>query len=120
WLALEADMRRVECLVLEGRPGEALELVEQAVARAGELGRLATLGAPLERSLGYAIHQSGRAAEARPHFEESLRLGREARAEYQVALTLRALAETSGGSTSESEELLERLGVVATPAVPLP
>ena len=118
--ALEADMRRVECLVLEGRPGEALELAEQAVARPGSSAGWPRSGPPLERWLGYALYQSGRAAEARSHFDVSLRLGREARAEYHVALTLRALAETSGGVTTESEELFERLGVVATPSAALP
>jgi tetratricopeptide (TPR) repeat protein len=119
-MVLETDVRRAECLVLEGRHREALELSGRALARAGELGRLASLGPSLERTLGYALRQERRAGESLPHFEESLRLAREAQAEYEVALTLRALAETSGNGSRDADEVFERLGVVATPRVPLP
>ena len=120
-LVLETDARRAECLVLEGRHREALELAEQALVRTTELGRLATLGPSLERALGYALHQGRRPDESQPRFEESLRLARKAQAGYEVAMTLRALAETTTGNSSrEAEELFDQLGVVSTPSVPLP
>jgi len=74
-----------------------------------------------ERLAGYAVMQSRAGfAEARPHFETSLEAARSANAEYEVALTLRAVAETSGADDGRSAEILRRLGVVSTPPVPLP
>jgi hypothetical protein len=46
-------------------------------------------------------------------------LARDAHAEYEVALTLHALAKTCGGDSREAADLFARLGVVATPNVPL-
>jgi class 3 adenylate cyclase len=123
-LALEADARRAECFVFEGRHRDAARLAEQSLARAAELGRLDTMGPMLERALGYALHQGRQGTKARPHLEESLRLAREAQAEYEVALTLRALAETGAPQAeeqaAEAAAIFERLGVIATPRVPLP
>ena len=45
---------------------------------------------------------------------------RAANAEYEVGLTLRAIAETSGVDDGEADEILNRLGVVSTPSIPLP
>ena len=82
------------------------------------------LEALVERSIGYALHQARRPEEARPHFEESLRIARELKAEYEVALTLRAMAATRYPSDedlgAQSDAILERLGVVLVPSVPLP
>ncbi len=120
-LALEVEARRAECLVLEGRHKEAAKLATDAIARAETLGRLGSLGPLLERSLGYAVHQARQPAKARPHFEESLRLARAAETDYEVALTLRALALTGAPEhAAEAGSILERLGVVATPEPPLP
>jgi len=78
---------------------------------AAELGRTDSLGPELERLLGYALVQGNRVDEGYERFEESLRLAREAHAQYEVALTLQAL-----GNPAEAGELFERLGMVATPA----
>jgi hypothetical protein len=56
-------------------------------------------------------------------FARSLELGRELDADYEVALTLEALGRTGLGdlgAESKSQAILERLGVVSTPRVPLP
>jgi len=49
---------------------------------------------------------------------------RELKVQYEVALTLRAMAVTGYSAAddlaAESEETLERLGVVSLPSVPLP
>jgi tetratricopeptide (TPR) repeat protein len=119
-LALEVDARRAECLVFEGRHREAAELAAAALERSEGLGRRGTLGPLLERLVGYALHQDRQPVEARPHFEESLRLAREAGADYDVALTLRALADTGGGDRKEADEIFTRLGIVAAPSIPLP
>jgi hypothetical protein len=78
----------------------------------------------IERSIGYALHQARRPEEARPHFEESLRIARELKVQYEVALTLRAMAATHHPTTedlaAQSDEILEGLGVVSLAPVPLP
>ena len=116
---LETNARRAECLVLEGRHQEASELVAKTLEESTEAGVGTVL---LERLAGYVRVQARDPDAARPHFEESLRAGRELGAEYEVALTLKALADTgldpAGGA--EAAETLSRLGVVATPHVPLP
>jgi class 3 adenylate cyclase/Tfp pilus assembly protein PilF len=119
-LALETDARRVECLVLEGRHGEARELAERALGRAAELGQTGNLGPALERLLGYALCQDRRRDESASHFERSLELARNADATYEKAMTLRAIADTRHEASVASAELFEQLGVVALPSVPLP
>ena len=75
----------------------------------------------VERLAGYAIVQSrGPLARAKPHFEASLAAARAGKRPYEVALTLRALAETTKEPYGEAEEILDLLGVVSTPRVPLP
>jgi class 3 adenylate cyclase/tetratricopeptide (TPR) repeat protein len=116
----ETEARRIECFVLAGRYQEALDVVPAALGAAGE-NKL--LGAFLERLHGYALVQARRAQEAGAHLEQSLELARELAADYEVALTLEALARTGLGAQeaeAESRAILERLGVVSTPAVPLP
>jgi tetratricopeptide (TPR) repeat protein len=110
---LEAKARRAECLVLEGSHREALALAQGVLAEGPD--------ALVERLIGYALAQDRRPEEARPHFEESLRLARERGARYELARTLRALAETgSPEHAAEAQELLDSLGVVSLPRVPLP
>jgi predicted ATPase/class 3 adenylate cyclase len=113
-----------ECFVLEGRYKEAEELAAEAlgdVVAAGEPGRV---GAILERLLGYAIYQGRDPERAKPHFEESLRLAREASAVYEAALTLKAIADTGsaydGDPEAEYREIFSRLDVVSVPSPPLP
>jgi tetratricopeptide (TPR) repeat protein len=110
-LAAEASTWFAECLVLEGRYKEALA----ALADLPD-------GDPIvERLAGYAIVQSrGPLARAKPHFEASLAAARAGKRPYEVALTLRALAETTKEPDGEAEEILDGLGVVSTPRVPLP
>jgi tetratricopeptide (TPR) repeat protein len=112
----ETEARRAECLVLAGRFQEALEILPGAIEAAEETPQL---GAFLERLYGYALVQTRQADEARPHLE----LARGLEAEYEGALTLEALARTRLGAPeadAESKEMLARLGVLATPLVPLP
>lgn len=59
-----------------------------------------------------------------PHLEESLCLARDLNAGFDVALTLRAMASVHCDGEAalrlESDAILERLGVVSVPNVPLP
>ena len=73
------------------------------------------------RLKGYATLQA-RAPfeEARPDFEAALTAARAAEAPYEIALTLRALAELGGADGTEADTILEQLGVVALPHIPLP
>jgi hypothetical protein len=103
--------------VLEGRHQEALELLGPLLAD-GSVG----LRAMVERLAGYALVQSRAPfAEAKPHFDASVAAAEEAHAQYELALTRRALAETSGnGRDDEADAVLASLGVVRTAPVPLP
>ena len=102
-------------LFLEGRHKEA----------SAALTPLLEVGSPqlaiAERLAGYAVMQSRAGfAKAKPHFEASLAAAQAANAQYEVALTLRAVAETSGADDGGAAETLHRLGIVSTPSVPLP
>jgi class 3 adenylate cyclase/tetratricopeptide (TPR) repeat protein len=120
---VEVSARRAECLVFEGRYKEALEVAIECRTAAAK-SPVGGLEALVERSIGYALYQARRPEESRPHFEESLRIARELKAEYEVALTLRAMASTRYPSEedlgAQSDAILERLGVVFVPSVPLP
>ena len=73
--------------------------------------------------LSDCLTQARRAEEARPHLERSLELARGVDVDYEVALTLEALGRTGlGGAEAEAENraILDRLGVLSTPLVPLP
>jgi tetratricopeptide (TPR) repeat protein len=120
---VEAKARRAECLVYEGRYQEALDVANDCREAAAK-SPVGGVEALIERSIGYALHQARRPDEARPHFEESLRIARHLKVQYEVALTLRAMAATkypgSEDLAAESDEILAQLGVVSLPTVPLP
>lgn len=112
---VETRARLAECLVLEGHHREALAALTPLCEP--ESSQLALA----ERLAGYAVVQSRAGFEAaKPHFERSLEAAEAASAEYELALTLRAIAETSGVDDGRATEILSRLGVVSTPPVPLP
>ncbi len=121
----ETDAWLAQSLVLEGRYAEARELAEATLAKVRPLGPSRPL-AQLERVAGYALVQARRPGEeARAHFDASLVVAREIAAEYELALTLRALADTKladdvEAARRECEGILERLGVVSLATPPLP
>jgi class 3 adenylate cyclase/tetratricopeptide (TPR) repeat protein len=129
---LTTDVRLVECLVLEGKPEEALRAAARALGDAGDVAGATVLAAALHRHRGWALLQSGDRAGARAAFEASLETAR-ARGEnyglisndYEVALTLDALARLerleandAGELEAERDETLRRLGVVRLPEPP--
>jgi tetratricopeptide (TPR) repeat protein len=119
-LGHETLARRAECLVLAGRYQEALDVTPTLLEATEENPLLAPF---LERLNGYALVQARRAEEAGPRFERSLELASELETDYEVALTLEALGRTGLGDPDaepKSQAILERLGVVSTPRVPLP
>ena len=111
----ETQARLAECLIFEGHHQEAFAALTPLLQP--DSSQLAIA----ERLAGYAVVQSRLGfEEAKPHFERSLEAARAANAEYELALTLRAIAETSGAQDGEGTEILGRLGIVSTPSVPLP
>lgn len=122
--AAETRVRVLEALVIEGRFQETLPLLDEAHAGLRAVEAAEATVAQLERIHAYALHQARRPDEARPHFETSLRLAREASALYELALTLGALADTGATEAlaylGEAELLKRQLGVVAVTLPPLP
>jgi tetratricopeptide (TPR) repeat protein len=125
---VETDARLAESLVLRGRSQEALRLADEAVRRAEKVGEMATVSTMVHRIRGQAFQQLGSMDEAREALERSLRIGREANADYEVGETLQALArlefrsgrrERAEQYVEEARSLLEPLGVTRAPVVPL-
>ncbi len=120
---IEADARRAEANVLEGRYDEATALAVRALDGMSRTGEIGVRTALLERILGLAAVQARRRDDAPSHFEQSLLHARELGAEYEVARTLEARVATGlaeVGEEAQAASIMERLGVVRTPAIPLP
>jgi class 3 adenylate cyclase/tetratricopeptide (TPR) repeat protein len=120
---IEAEARRAEAWVLEGRHDDATRLALEALERMAVTGEVGVRSALLERVIGLAAVQARRRDDAPPHLDESLRLARELGAQYEVARTLHAQVATGFAgdeAAREAQAILERLGVVALPDVPLP
>ena len=120
---IEADARRAQAFILEGRHADVVELATAALERMRGTGELGVRSPLLERLLGLAAVQARTRDEALPHFDEGVRLARSLGAEYELGRTLNAKAVTGFASDEEAAEakaILERLGVVALPHVPLP
>ena len=120
---IEADARRAQAWVLEGRHGDAATLAADALARMNAAGEVGVRSALLERLLAVATVQARAPDDAPPHFAESLRIARALGADYEVGRTLQVKAMTGFASDEEAQEgaaIMERLGVVSLPNVPLP
>ena len=88
---LEAVARQSECLVFEGRHAEAIA----ALASREDDGQMGVTRILVERTLGYALHQARRPDESKAHLELSVEVARQVGSEYETALSLRALADTT-------------------------
>ncbi|HEV8248446.1 MAG TPA: tetratricopeptide repeat protein, partial [Gaiellaceae bacterium] len=121
--AAEATARIAEAHVVGGEHREALEAGSSALEEAKAAGAPPVLEAMIERLIGYALVQGRRPDEAGAHFGRSLELARGLGADLEIALTLKAMADTSLAgpeAARESEGILARLGVVSLPRIPLP
>ncbi|HEX5626495.1 MAG TPA: adenylate/guanylate cyclase domain-containing protein [Actinomycetota bacterium] len=122
---LESDVRIAECLAMQGRSAQALELATEALVRSETLGGPAT--PQLQRVRGCALAQLGRLSEARVALQESVAGARDREAEYEEALALHGLARIAAmEERPDAPELearyraiFERLGVVAAPVIPI-
>jgi class 3 adenylate cyclase/predicted ATPase len=120
---IEAEARRAQAYVLEGRHEEATSLAQRCLDFEQETGEIGARTALLERLLAVTAVQGRRREDAPAHFEESLRIGREYGADYEVGRTLQAKVLTGFASEeelAEAEAIMERLGVVSLPEMPLP
>ncbi len=131
--ALMAEVRLVECRVLEGQSAAALALAGDALARVEAMTGVSVLAAALQRLRGWALMQLGELDLARHALDESIRRlsARDANlgiqtTHFERALTLDALVRLDGLAglpveplTAERDAILERLGVVATSQPPL-
>ncbi len=114
--AFETQARLAELAVVSGGQEErGLMLVEATLEQTRAAGAPAALTAMLERIRGYALLQTGDRTRALEAFEASLLTGRIGNVDYEVALTLHALAESgvpnADSLATESGRILERLGV---------
>ncbi|HEY2776798.1 MAG TPA: AAA family ATPase [Gaiellaceae bacterium] len=122
-LLIEADTRRAQAFVLEGRHSDATALASAALERMAAIGEVGVRIAVLQRLLAVAAVQARTPAQALPHFDESVRVARELGADYEVARTLQLRVLTGLGSDEDAKEadaIMERLGIVSYPSVPLP
>jgi tetratricopeptide (TPR) repeat protein len=123
--ALETQARLAEVAVMAtGRHEEALAQAEATLEQVRAAGATAALVALLERIRGYALLQAGHRPDALEAFEASLVAARAGGVDYEVALTLNALAAAGTPNAEElaveSGRILIRLGVESVPRVPLP
>jgi len=121
------ECRLMELCVLMMAPDEALRRVGGILERIRKMGNVPALLCMVRRLQGYALAQSGDPDAARDRIRESIRVARESKTPYEIALSLQALATIPDGllpgevdaARSESNEILDRLEVLATPRVPL-
>jgi tetratricopeptide (TPR) repeat protein len=117
---LETKTRLAELAVLAREPEKALALADETLTAIEETESGAPLRASLHRIRAYALAQQGDAGSAEA-LRWSLELARKAEETYEAALTLEAAGRLTGdeAAAAESRALLARLGVVATPYVPV-
>ena len=125
---LDTDAKIAECYALQGSSARALDVVDEALAGTGSSEGDAS-GPLLMLVRGYALAQLDRPDEGRKAVEESLRLAREREggAHFEMAMAIVALArlgQLMGEPISpelerEGAELIERLGIICVPVVPL-
>jgi tetratricopeptide (TPR) repeat protein len=127
--AQEIDTHRAECFVLDGRATEALVLADSAPRASTNEDETERDLARLERVRGYALLQLGDRKAAFEAFTESLDAGRAREADFEVALTLLALAriasvtddpDRADALEAEGRAMLEPLGVKRVPEYAIP
>jgi class 3 adenylate cyclase/tetratricopeptide (TPR) repeat protein len=123
---LEARARMAECLLLSGEPEAARSVADDALTQARTLGGVPAQIPLLQRVRGISFALTGQPTSAGAALEQSLAAARTRHAEYEVALTLRAMAEFSGDDNDDQREewrgragtTLSMLGVISAPELP--
>jgi hypothetical protein len=122
---LETQVRRAEALTLRGEFDTASSLAHDLLDSMDHDAHTALQRAALTRVLAYGRLASGHVSDGVRDLETSLELSRVADSAFEVALTLEGLLRIAGSDPRaeewKTEELavFERLGVRATPVVPL-
>lgn len=125
---LETDAREVERLVAAGRGREALAMVADIDTRSERAGGLPLLMLMTHRMAGYATAQLGRFDDALGQLAEVEFRARQLGADFELALTLEAVQRELRADGRDASEpyriavgaLFDPLGVMSTPAIPLP
>ena len=122
---LTTDFRLAELLVMRRASSEALAFIDDLLPRIELLGA-SVLIPGLLRAGGLALLQAGRLDEAREQLDDARLIAQAGGDLFEVTLalqTLIALAKVDSGPVDELEAelqgLLERLGIVALPPLPL-
>ena len=119
---IEAEARIAECLALQGKATDALDVATAALEHVKTTPGAQQQIPLLKRVQGWSFLQVGCAPDAEVAFKDGLAIARERNLEYEVALTQRAVARMGGAEAdaadAESQAILEQLGVqyVAEPA----
>ena len=117
---LDVETRMAENDVFAERPASAIERSDEVLEGIEAIGGMPALAAALRRIRGYAFAQRGEGDRAREELDQSLALGRERQARFEIALTLEAIARVERVEPPPDVlETFETLGVVWTPRVPL-
>ncbi len=126
FFGLEARLRVAELHVFCGATDLAREALDDARALIAKVGT-DHIRTWQDRLIGYVALQEGDVDEAASHFQTSQVTAVDADAQYELGLTLTAQARLSelrgddaAGLLRNAAEILERLGVVKNPDVPLP
>jgi hypothetical protein len=125
---LETEIGLVECLLAEGRSDDVLDAEPELLALAGPEPAPVHLVGILDCIVGYALLQHVEPDAAWERMQRAADACRDvARFTYARAITGRAEAEAALGrmrasrrSRDEAATLLEQLGVVSLPYIPLP
>lgn len=121
---VETQSRDVERCVLAGAADAAARLADEALQNVEKIGGLPHLGIMLRRLQGYAAAQHGDADRARQVLHDALHRAEQSDFIFERALTLEALGRVLDAHEAEpyriaAAGLLQRLGVVSTPSIPL-
>jgi class 3 adenylate cyclase/tetratricopeptide (TPR) repeat protein/energy-coupling factor transporter ATP-binding protein EcfA2 len=122
---LDTSVRRAEAFLLSGEFDSATKVAESLLREVTSDEHTLVYEAALHRILGYCCQEQEDQAGSLANFEKALSLAHEADAAFETALVLEGMLRFFGddgrGTVWQAEEdhLFQRLGIIATPVVPL-
>ena len=122
---VDTEVRRAEAFLLNGEFDRATKLAESLLHDMSSEEHNQLFEATLYRVLGYCCQAEGDHEHSLVNFEQGLRLAHESDSAFEAALILEGLLRffgEDGRGTEwqfEEERLFQRLGIIATPVVPL-
>jgi tetratricopeptide (TPR) repeat protein len=121
----ESQIRKAELLLFAGRFQDASKLASHVLSQLGRDESTLMQRAALRRVRGYCEAARGNKGLVERELHASLRLATQANAEFEMALTLEALTRLLPDDpererwNDDQAGRLKRLGVIATPVIPL-